>query len=303
MIVNYNTDVSQYWEWSGRGLPAVRRHQRGLQARRELPDLRHDALKDGIRRSRARSVARDDPPGTFFTSKGFSMPMHPSPASSALRSPSSVRTYLAQAQPQQPPPAADVVLRHAASDSGSGANLGGLAGADKHCQTLAAAAGGGSKTWHAYLSVSAANGQPAVNARDRIGTGPWYNAKNARIAQGLADLHGDTLEAGAARQQPDQGHRAHRKGRAGQRRRRHAEPARHPDRLDARRPRVHRRQPTTPAATGRATRRPAAAQLGHSDRQGGGATSWNSIHPSRGCSQENLVATGGAGLLYCFATN
>ena len=73
---------------------------------------------------------------------------------------------------------------------GNGANLGGLAGADAHCQALAAAAGGGGKTWHAYLSTQAANGQPAVNARDRIGAGPWYNAKGVRIAQNLADLHG-----------------------------------------------------------------------------------------------------------------
>src|ERR1044072_7633924 len=72
--------------------------------------------------------------------------------------------------------------------SGNGANLGGLAGADRICQNLAAAAGRGDKTWHAYLSASAANGQPAVNARDRIGPGPWYNAKGQRIAQNLADL-------------------------------------------------------------------------------------------------------------------
>ena len=77
---------------------------------------------------------------------------------------------------------------------GNGANLGGIAGADKHCQTLGAAAGQGSKTWHAYLSAAAAGGQPAVNARDRIGAGPWYNAKGARIAQSVADLHGDTVE-------------------------------------------------------------------------------------------------------------
>src|SRR3982751_1781552 len=78
--------------------------------------------------------------------------------------------------------------------SGNGANLGGLAGADRICQTLAAAAGAGSRTWRAYLSAAAANGQPAVNARDRIGAGPWYNAKGARVAQNVADLHGDTLE-------------------------------------------------------------------------------------------------------------
>src|SRR5437016_11391229 len=78
---------------------------------------------------------------------------------------------------------------------GKGADLGGLAGADQHCQKLAAAAGAGSRTWRAYLSTSVSGGQAAVNARDRIGQGPWYNAKGARIAQNLGDLHGDTAEA------------------------------------------------------------------------------------------------------------
>jgi hypothetical protein len=77
------------------------------------------------------------------------------------------------------------------SGPGNGANLGGLAGADKHCQSLAAAAGAGNRTWHAYLSTSASGGQAAVNARDRIGKGPWYNAKGVRIAENVADLHGD----------------------------------------------------------------------------------------------------------------
>jgi len=77
--------------------------------------------------------------------------------------------------------------------SGKGADLGGIAGADRICQTLATAAGS-TKTWHAYLSAAAANGQAAVNARDRIGAGPWYNAKGARVAQNVGDLHGDTLE-------------------------------------------------------------------------------------------------------------
>src|SRR5882762_5366416 len=77
---------------------------------------------------------------------------------------------------------------------GNGANLGGLAGADAVCQKLAASVGAGNKTWHAYLSTQAKGDQPAVNARDRIGQGPWYNAKGAAIAQNLADLHGDTIE-------------------------------------------------------------------------------------------------------------
>src|SRR5206468_2082790 len=81
------------------------------------------------------------------------------------------------------------------SGAGKGADLGGLAGADQHCQKLAAAAGAGNRTWRAYLSAGASGGQAAVNARDRIGQGPWYNAKGARIAQNLGDLHGDTAEA------------------------------------------------------------------------------------------------------------
>src|SRR5499426_434896 len=77
---------------------------------------------------------------------------------------------------------------------GDGGNLGGLAGADAHCQTLAAAAGAGNRTWHAYLSTQARPGQPAVNARDRIGAGPWYNYKGEMIARDVPHLHGDTLE-------------------------------------------------------------------------------------------------------------
>src|SRR5713226_5036583 len=77
---------------------------------------------------------------------------------------------------------------------GKGADLGGLAGADSHCRALASTVGSGNRTWHAYRSTQASGNQPAVNARDRIGQGPWYNAKGAAIAQSLADLHGDTLE-------------------------------------------------------------------------------------------------------------
>src|SRR5438093_12180775 len=78
--------------------------------------------------------------------------------------------------------------------AGDGANLGGLAGADAHCQKLAGAVGAGDRPWHAYLSAAASGNQPAVNARDRIGNGPWYNARGQRIAQNVAELHGDTIE-------------------------------------------------------------------------------------------------------------
>jgi len=185
---------------------------------------------------------------------------------------------------------------------GKGANYGGLAGADQHCQTLATAAGGGAKTWHAYLSTQAKDGQPAVNARDRIGQGPWYNTRGAVVAHDLAHLHGDTLElarlgnnltwatAFTEKNEPVK--------RAGD------QPNEHdiltgstPDGrayIDAA---DHTCQNyTSSAAEG-------SAQVGHFDRTGGGNTSWNSTHGSRGCGQANLVATGGAGLLYCFAIN
>src|SRR4051812_2651720 len=96
---------------------------------------------------------------------------------------------LAQAQPAAPAPPMSFFITSAGS--GKGADLGGLAGADAQCQRLAAAAGSTNKTWHAYLSTSAASGKPAVNARDRIGNGPWFNAKGQRVAKDNADLHGD----------------------------------------------------------------------------------------------------------------
>jgi hypothetical protein len=182
---------------------------------------------------------------------------------------------------------------------GKGANLGGLAGADQHCQTLAAAAGGGNRTWRAYLSTTASGGQPAINARDRIGQGPWFNAKGARVAQNLGDLHGDTLDAARLGNNltkqtalTEKGEPVHGLGDT---------PNTHDmltgSQTDGRAyPGAddHTCQNWTGSGAG-------TAQLGHHDRTGGGNTSWNSAHPSRGCSQENLVSTGGAGLFYCFA--
>jgi hypothetical protein len=205
----------------------------------------------------------------------------------------------AQPPPNQPPPPMSFFVTSVGL--GKGADLGGIAGADRHCQTLAAAAGGGSKTWHAYLSQPAAGGQPAINARDRIGSGPWYNAKGARIAQNVADLHGDTLEQARRGNNLTKVTALNEKGETvngvGD------TPNRHDvitgSQLDG--TAFTDGQDHTCgnyASSGNGT-----VQLGHHDRTGGGSTSWNSTHPSRGCSQENLVATGGAGLLYCFATN
>jgi hypothetical protein len=184
---------------------------------------------------------------------------------------------------------------------GKGADLGGLAGADRHCQTLAAAAGGGGKTWHAYLSTSGSGGQGPVHARDRIGQGPWYNSKGQRIAQGLADLHGDTAEQARQGNNLTKVTALTEKGGVvngvGDTPNMHdiltgstTDGRAYTDGAD------HTCGNWTSSGTG-------TAQLGHSDRTGGGSTSWNSTHPSRGCSQENLVSTGGAGLFYCFAIN
>ncbi len=174
---------------------------------------------------------------------------------------------------------------------GNGANLGGLAGADKQCQTLATAAGAGNRTWRAYLSAAAANGQPAVNARDRIGKGPWYNAKGVRVAADVADLHSDKNQLSKDNSLTEKGAVVNGRG---------DNPNTHDiltgSNLDG---------TLTPDATCNnwTSNAAGAASLGHHDRQGGGTnpTSWNSAHASKGCSQANLVGTGGAGLFYCFA--
>jgi hypothetical protein len=202
---------------------------------------------------------------------------------------------------QPAPPPQPMSFFVASAGSGTGANLGGLAGADRICQTLASAAGGGGKTWHAYLSAAAASGQPAVNARDRIGAGPWYNAKGARIAQNVGDLHGDTLEQARRGNNISKATALTEKG----------DPINGVGDTPNRHDMITGSQLDGTAFTdgadhtcGNYTNAGAGTvQLGHHDRTGGGNTSWNSTHPSRGCSQENLVATGGAGLFYCFAIN
>lgn len=210
-----------------------------------------------------------------------------------------IASYVAAQQPPQAPQPMGFFVTSAGP--GQGANLGGLEGADKHCQTLAAAAGAGGRTWRAYLSASASGNQPAVNARDRIGPGPWFNAKNARVAQNVADLHGDTLELAQRGNNltkvtaiTETGDTVNGVG---------DKPNQHDiltgSTLDGRAftdGADHTCANWTSSGAG-------SAQVGHHDRMGGGATSWNSIHPSKGCSQENLVATGGAGLFYCFAVN
>jgi hypothetical protein len=182
--------------------------------------------------------------------------------------------------------------------TGSGANLGGLAGADQHCLKLAEAAGAGSKTWRAYLSTQAQGETVAANARDRIGKGPWQNAKGVVIAKDVAELHGtNNLTKQTALSEKGEVI----KGRGDQ-------PNMH-DILTG----SQADGTTFPAGEDRTcgnwTKGGAqgAAMVGHSDRTGLNDTppakSWNSSHPTRGgCSQEALKGTGGAGLFYCFAS-
>jgi hypothetical protein len=185
---------------------------------------------------------------------------------------------------------------------GNGGNLGGLAGADNHCQTLAQAAGAGARTWRAYLSTQAADGKPAINARDRIGAGPWKNAKGVVVARDVADLHsaGNNLSKQTALS--EKGEVINGRGDT-------------PNRHDVL---TGSQADGTAFAAGEdrtcknwTSSTQGAAMVGHSDRTGltdePPAKSWNSSHPSRGpdggCSQSDLRSTGGDGLLYCFAVN
>jgi hypothetical protein len=184
---------------------------------------------------------------------------------------------------------------------GKGADLGGLEGADRHCQTLAQGAGAGGKTWRAYLSTQADGGTQAINARDRIGNGPWQNFKGEVIAQNADDLHGDNNKLGMQVSLTERGTMIPGVGYS---------PNRHDvltgSQMDGR---------AFAAGEDRTCRNwtsstQGAAMVGHSDRKGlrddAASRSWNSSHPSRGadggCSQADLRSTGGDGLFYCFAS-
>lgn len=185
---------------------------------------------------------------------------------------------------------------------GQGGNLGGLAGADAHCQKLAAAVGFGRRSWRAYLSTQAADGQPAVNARDRIGSGPWTNARGAVVARDLAQLHGDTLELA---QLGNNLSKATAYTETGEIHPGFGDKPNQHDIITGSLPdgRAYADSADHTCRNYTSSASDASTQLGHFDRAGGGNTSWNSAHKSRGCSQENLVSTGGAGYLYCFAAN
>jgi hypothetical protein len=195
----------------------------------------------------------------------------------------------------------DMTFFITSAGSGKGADLGGIAGADQHCQSLAQAAGAGKHTWHAYLSTQAADGKPAVNARDRIGKGPWKNAKGEVVATSVDDLHGAGNKLNKQTALTEKGQPVNGRG---------DQPNQH-DILTGSQP------DGTAFAAGEdrtcknwSSSSEGAAMVGHHDRQGlrddDASKSWNSSHPSRGqgggCSQDALRGTGGAGLFYCFAT-
>lgn len=184
---------------------------------------------------------------------------------------------------------ADMTFFVTSAGSGDGANLGGLAGADALCQRLAEAAGATGKTWRAYLSTA------SENARDRIGSGPWHNAEGMLIAETLDDLH-DPAKNMISKETAltESGKTVNGRG---------DDPNQH-DMLTGSNPDGTSNENTCGDWT---LNGEGSAMVGHSDRRGlddsDAARSWNSSHPSRGCSQEALVGTGGAGLFYCFAAN
>jgi len=199
---------------------------------------------------------------------------------------------------QAPPQFPNMTFFITSTGGPKGADYGGIEGADRHCQTLAAKAGAGTKTWRAYLSTQAEGDKPAVNARDRIGKGPWYNTSGLQIATSVDDLHSDNNKIDVEGGMAETGRRI-------------------PSRLFV----VNQHDILTGStADGRALPTgkdmtcgnwtksgEGAAMVGHHDRMGlrddAPSKSWNASHPSRGCGAEALKSSGGAGLIYCFATN
>jgi hypothetical protein len=194
--------------------------------------------------------------------------------------------------PQQPP----MTFFITSAGSGDGANLGGIEGADRRCTDLARAAGSAAAiTWRAYLSVGAEDGKPMQNARDRIGRGPWHNAKGVQIAANIDDLHSENAKTGKDGSLTETGAIVNGRGDT---------PNTH-DILtgSTMQGTLHVGDNYNNCANFKSNSTgTGATRVGHHDRQGGGEnpTSWNSAHSSRGCSQANLVATGGAGRFYCF---
>jgi hypothetical protein len=176
---------------------------------------------------------------------------------------------------------------------GNGADLGGLEGADAHCTQLAEAVGAGDKTWRAYLSATAEGGESAVNARDRIGDGPWHNVEGVMVAENVEDLHSENNDLGKETSLSEKGEQINGRGDT---------PNMH-DILTGSNPDGTVSENTCGNWTSSAS--DGSAMVGHHDRQGGGQNpmSWNAAHASRGCGQADLQGTGGNGLFYCFATD
>jgi hypothetical protein len=200
---------------------------------------------------------------------------------------------------QQAPPQFPEMTFFVTSVGGpQGANYGGLEGADRHCQTLAAKAGAGAKIWRAYLSTQAVGGATAVDARDRIGKGPWVNPRGVQIAASVDDLHSpnnkisaETAVAETGRLIPSRLYTVNQH-----------------DILTGTQANGIAFAPDKDMTCGNWTKSgEGSAMVGHVDRMGlrddEASKSWNTSHPSRGCDAASLVATGGAGLLYCFAAN
>jgi hypothetical protein len=181
---------------------------------------------------------------------------------------------------------------------GDGANLGGLEGADAHCQALAEEAGSGDRTWRAYLSTQATESEPAVNAGDRIGDGPWANANGVLMAANVDDLHYNNANLNYENSVDENGDTVNSRGNGD-------EPNRHDvltgTLLDGTAPPAG----TDATCSNWTSNSDGQATVGHHDRFRGviPGSPWNMAHPSRGCSQENLQASGGDGLYYCFAAD
>jgi hypothetical protein len=225
--------------------------------------------------------------------------MHRLIKTTALAATAAALAFVGGSQAQQPPPQFPDMTFFITSVGGpQGANYGGLEGADRHCQTLAAKAGAGSKTWRAYLSTQAVGGATAVNAKDRIGKGPWTNAKGVVIATSVEDLHSannkltaDANVAETGRLIPSRLYTVNQH-----------------DILTGTQANGTAFSPDKDMTCGNWTKSGEGnAMVGHADRMGlrddDASKSWNASHPSRACDAASRVATGGAGLLYCFAVN
>ena len=208
-----------------------------------------------------------------------------------------------KAPPYMPPPKGEPSFFVTSAGSGKGGDLGGLAGADRQCRMLATAAGLPARDWRAYLSTQATATEPAVNARDRIGKGPWFNVQGLRVAAGLAELHGDTLELARAGNTlskslalsekreivPGEGDAAN------------AHDILTGTRADGT---AYDGAYDRTCSNWTSSSPDGSAQIGHSDRDSHGISiSWNSAHQTLGCSIPKLASTGGGGRFYCFAAD